>query len=233
MTQIEEHSTSLELVATQNSINSQQLCTSIQSNQHEFVELMDKLKSIQSESKLKLNICSESNKTVSLTPLQQANIERSLFYLQQISDFFRVKFQKSVFSSSVDMLKVQKELLNPSANTLARRKSLYSVRSEIILKRISRELMQPIRQQYNEIYMKNFELQQRARQLNDRRFKPIRKSRSQTTVVVSDDCDRHKTILAKKADQVLKIKLKQCATHVGRLGEVKSFTPKSNVTLKI
>lgn len=183
MIQIEEHNTSLALVASQNSKDSQQLCSSIKSNQSEFVEIMQKLQSIQIETKQKLS--PEANPDVALTPLQQANIERSLFYLQQISDFFRVKFQKSVFSSSIDLLKGGNGL--SVKQSMTHRKSLHSVRSEMILKRISRELLQPIREQYNTLYEKNCELQQQAMQLiTEQRVQQTLNSKSQTVLKKTD-----------------------------------------------
>lgn len=176
ITHIEHQNANIEFVATQTSKDSQQLCTSFKTNQHEFLELLGTLKSIQSKS----NGIADSKMT-HLTPLQQANIERSLFYLQQINDLFCVKFKKTIFSSSVDLLKTQRDLI-AAKKTNATRKSVYSVRSEMILKRISHELMQPIRDQYNEMYLKNLELSIKARQLNDRRPMKIGKSRSHQDV---------------------------------------------------
>lgn len=222
ITQLEEHNNSLELVATNSTIESQQLCESIRSNQCDFVNLMEKLKKIQTESTFKIDPNPDA-KTMALTPLQQANIERSLFYLQQISDFFRVKFQKSIFSSVTHLNPGGKALV--SVNSMTRRKTLHSARSELILKRISRELMLPIREQYNEMYMKNVLLQEKANRLNGLRFKQLRKSCSQTTISKRSDAKevKHK---AGRPNEKLN------ARQETRAAVVKDITPKSTVTLK-
>lgn len=88
------------------------------------------------------NIRSATNNScqTALTSIQQANVERSLFYLQQIAKIYR-------FRTAED------RALDPTGTKtiISRRRSIRSSRSELILKRISQQLIQPIGMRYNAI----------------------------------------------------------------------------------
>lgn len=104
-----------------------------------------------------------------LTVMQQSNIDRSLFYLQHIAEYFRVRTGEA---SAID---------GPAAVAApGRRHTLRSPRSELILKRISRQLIQPIRMRYNAMYMRRERLDQLSANKTNRaqRSQKVRRTQS-------------------------------------------------------
>lgn len=101
---------------------------------------------------------------VNLTAEQHANIERSLFYLEQIADYFQKRLQARNDDALNEVASGQDEKLCAVRSlAVARRSSPRSVRSDIILKRLSRELIQPIRKRYNGVYLMRAESQQQRK----------------------------------------------------------------------
>lgn len=107
-----------------------------------------------------------------LTAMQLSNIDRSLFYLQHIAEYFRVRTGDA--SRAID--DPATVLAEPGRRHAIRR----SPRSELILKRISRQLIQPIRMRYNAMCMRRARLEQMSAHKPDRTHRSLTVRRTQS-----------------------------------------------------
>lgn len=152
-----ENHTLTELKETDNVINSFRLA---QNDVKDLIQLvLDAVVSIRPKSRLSssndpciepsvipTNATRTKTDRLTLTQEQQINIERSLFYLEQIAEYFQKRVNDGHSLPEEKLCAVQ-------SMGIARRSSPRSVRSDMILKRLSRELIQPIRKRYNDMYM--------------------------------------------------------------------------------
>lgn len=148
--ELEKQNGNIKFEAEQRTKEKELLTDSIRSQQIEFGMLKKKLHYFE-------KLCSKTS--LELSPAQNANINRTLFYLGQVNDLLEDKYIADIGVNG----KCSRQIIKSKS-----RKSIRSIRSNMFIKKICREIFQPIRVRYNEMFVRNLLLGDYARRMNNR-----------------------------------------------------------------